>query len=218
MTPFFIRNEQYNFIKKQAAILEQAQRSVHDLKVLESVTYSVHTKIEGLFPQADEEQRSLLQEVTTLATSDDFVRYAKKLEARLVVFPAITERQIEKLFPKNKKLKLPDLKALDYRFVTYLHWIDVATSKLYMVYHANGQFIGVEGKYTPTHKKGFCFLCSRYEEIVFFSAVTRKRPAQASPDYYKAIGNYVCMNGEACNANLTDVTILERFVNEVNGS
>jgi hypothetical protein len=107
------------------------------------------------------------------------------------------------------------LTAIDYRYVTYLHWVDIATNKLYIVYSADGRFIGVEGKYTAVNKKSYCFLCNRYEELVFFSAVSRKRPHNASPDYYKAVGNYLCMNGHACNANLTSVSALERFIGAV---
>ncbi|MDF2961451.1 MAG: Fibronectin-binding family protein, partial [Paenibacillus sp.] len=124
-------------------------------------------------------------------------------------------KQIQKLFPKNKKLKIPDLSAIDNRYVTYLSWADISTNKLFMVYHLNGQFIGVEGKYTPTNKKSFCFLCNRYEDLALFSAISQKRPANSSPDYYKAVGNYLCMNSHECNKNITDITYLEKFIDTV---
>lgn len=41
------------------------------------------------------------------------------------------------------------------------------------------------------------------------------RPPNASPDYYKAVGNYMCINSHECNRNITDVTYLERFIHDV---
>jgi hypothetical protein len=87
MTQPFIRNHQYNFIKKQAGILQQALRSANDLKVLESVKYSVQTNISELFPAADESQRKLLEGVAELATTEDFAKYAQSLESYLIPFP-----------------------------------------------------------------------------------------------------------------------------------
>ncbi|MBD2869371.1 FusB/FusC family EF-G-binding protein [Paenibacillus arenilitoris] len=214
----FIRNHQYNFIKKQAAVLQQALRSIADLKVLESVRSGTDAKIGGLFPEATDEQRRLL-DVSALKTSEDFQRYLKELEPYLTMFPSITKNQIQKLFPKNKKLKLPDLEAFDLRHTSYLGWTDVSTNKLFIVYPSGDGFgfVGVEGRFTPTNKKSYCFACNRYEELALFSAVTKKRPANASPDYYKAVGNYLCMNSLECNKNMTDTSALERFIESVNG-
>jgi hypothetical protein len=83
--------------------------------------------------------------------------------------------------------------------------------------YLNGQLVGVEGKYSPTNKKSICFLCNRHEEVAFFSAITKSKPANASPDYYKAIGNYLCVNSDICNKNITDVTALEKFIYDVVG-
>ncbi|WP_159882294.1 FusB/FusC family EF-G-binding protein [Paenibacillus puerhi] len=213
----FIRNHQYNLIKKQADSLLHALRTIADPKVLGSVRSSVESKIQELFPDAADSQRQLLQGVTVLETADDFQKYLKGLEAYLVEFPAVTPKQLQKLFPKNKKLKLPDLSNVDFRYVTYLSWYDIAVNKLFMVYSVNGQMIGIEGRITPTHKKGFCFLCNRHEELAMFSAISRKRTAHASPDYYKAIGNYLCLDSGKCNRNITNITALDTFIGHVLG-
>ncbi|KJD44076.1 hypothetical protein QD47_18925 [Paenibacillus terrae] len=39
--------------------------------------------------------------------------------------------------------------------MTYLSWVDIATNKLFIVYPFEGQFIGIEGRITMTHKKGY---------------------------------------------------------------
>lgn len=213
----FIRNHQFNFIKKQAGLLEHALRANADPKVLESVRYSAESKISELFPDVTDNQKQMLETIFKLRTAEDFQKHLKALEPYLVEFPPISAKQILKLFPKNKKLKLPDLLAIDYRYVTYLNWIDISTNKLFIVYQLNGQFVGIEGKYTPTNKKSFCFLCNRYEELALFTAISKKRPAHTTPDYYKAVGNYLCMNGHECNKNLTEVSPLEKFIDTVIG-
>ncbi|OPH58985.1 elongation factor G-binding protein [Paenibacillus ferrarius] len=213
----FIRNHQYNFIKKQADSLLNAIRTNADSKVLASLRYFTETKLDELFPLATEEQKQMLNRISTLEKTDEFQYYIKSLEPYIVGFPQATEKQLLKLFPKNKKLKIPDLSTIDHRYVTYLSWMDIATNKLFMVYHANGQFIGIEGRATPTNKKSFCFVCNRYEELVLFSATSKIRPPKSSPDYYKTVGNYLCMNSADCNKNISDISALEKFIESVNG-
>jgi len=215
MCETFIENHQFNAIKKQAEIVMNAVRAAADRKVVESVKSSAEAAVALLFPQATNEQATLLGEIVKLQRGEDYVKFIGSLEPYLTEFPRISKEQIQKLFPKNKKLKLPDLTSIDYRYVTYLNWIDVSTNKLFIVYPMNGRFVGIEGKYTPTNKKNYCFLCHKYDELALFSAVTKKRPANSSPDYYKAVGNYLCINGQECNKNLTDTSALESFIRSV---
>mgnify|MGYP001953580486 CR=1 FL=1 len=51
-----------------------------------------------------------------------------------------------------------------------------------------------------------------------FRPFPKKRPADSSPDYYKAVGNYVCMNSLECNKNISDCTALEKFLDAVRGT
>lgn len=213
----FIRNHQYNLIKNQANFVLHALRTVGDPKILESVRLGARTKVAEPFPDVLDDRRTMLESISDLKTAEDFPKYLQALEPYLVGFPPITEAQIRKLFPKNKKLKLPDLAQIDFRYVSYLSWLDVSTNKLFIVYHTGGQFVGIEGRFTATHKKSYCFVCGRFEELALFSAISKKRPAHASPDYYKSVGNYLCINGDECNKNVTDVSSLEKFIDSVLG-
>ncbi|TJY41755.1 elongation factor G-binding protein [Cohnella pontilimi] len=213
----FIRNHQYNFIKNQADSVLHALRTVGDPKILESVRSSAQTKAAELFPDVTDNRKTMLESISSLKTADDFQKYLQALEPYIIEFPLITEKQIRKLFPKNKKLKLPDLSQIDLRYVSFLSWTDISTNKMFIVYHTGGQFVGVEGRYTATHKKSYCFVCNRYEELALFSAVSKKRPAHASSDYFKSVGNYICIHGHECNRNVTDVSSLEKFIDSVLG-
>lgn len=164
-----------------------------------------------------EQQEQLLLSIASLQTPEDVQLYLKELKPYVEEFGQVTDNQLKKLFPKVKKLKTPDLAAVDRRFITYLGWTDIATNKMFLVYQLDNRLAGIEGRFTPTHKKGVCFLCNRHEEVALFTAVTKFKPANASPDYYKAIGNYMCADSSACNRNITDVTVLEKFFREVLG-
>ncbi|CAN7503114.1 FusB/FusC family EF-G-binding protein [Paenibacillus sp. LjRoot153] len=214
MNGSFIRNHQYNFIKKQIGYLQRTCQSVSDRKVVEAVRDSTEFKIMELFMDAEGIQRELLSNISALQTAEDFEQYLRSLESYITNFPQVTEKQIRKLFHKNKKLPIPDL-TIDYQYLTYLGWISISTGKLFLVYPLDGQIVGIEGKFIPTNKKGVCFLCNKHEELALFTAVSKSRPAHSSPDYYKAVGNYLCMDSQECNKNITDVTALERFIQDV---
>ncbi|MFD1955075.1 FusB/FusC family EF-G-binding protein [Paenibacillus thailandensis] len=210
----FIRNHQYNLIRKQVKLLQQTCATVSDPKVVESVRGGVQTKLSEAFPEGGAFPREMLDAVTSLSTEEQFRQYLQSLEPYLDPFPQVTAKQLGKLFPKVKKLKTPELAGVDYRYVTYISWIDIALNKMFLVYHMNGQFVGIQGNFTPVNK-GVCFLCNRHEQVALFSAITKWKPADASPDYYKAIGNYMCMDSEVCNRNITDVAALEKFIQAV---
>jgi len=211
----FIRGYQYNFIRNQADYVLHTLRTVGDPKVVEGVRSSAQAKVAELFPDVTDSRMTMLESIADLRTGEDLQKYVQGLEPYLITFPPITEQQIRKLFPKNKKLKLPDLAQIDFRYVSYLSWIDISTNKMFIVYHKDGKFIGVEGRFTETNKKSYCFVCNRYEKLALFSAITRKRPTNASPDYYKSVGNYVCTDGHICNKNVNEIAPLERFIEAV---
>ncbi|WP_239618762.1 FusB/FusC family EF-G-binding protein [Cohnella mopanensis] len=209
----FIRNHQYNLIKKQARLVQNALRTVSDRNVIQSVREGAEYTIAEQFREP--EQRERVQGISLLETSEQLEAYLRELELYLLEFPELTEIQIRKLFPKNKKLKVPDLKQMDRRYMSYLSWMDIATNKLFMVYPVDGQFVGLEGRYTPINKQGYCFICNKQEELALFSALSKKRPEKSSPDYYKTVGNYLCTDSQACNENMTDLSALERFIASV---
>jgi len=211
----FIRNHQYNLIRKEIGLLQRACGTVADPKVVESVRSNMQFKIAEAFPETAGAERELLDRASSLNTVPEFTQYLASLEPYRIAFEPGTEQQLKKLFPKIKKLKLPVLAAVNLREITYLGWTDIAANKLFIVYPLDGRLVGVEGRLTPTNKKSTCFVCNRHTEVALFTAITKARPANASPDYYKAIGNYMCMDSQICNSNVTDLTALEQFLQNV---
>ncbi|AZN41581.1 FusB/FusC family EF-G-binding protein [Paenibacillus albus] len=214
----FIRNHDYNFINKQAGYLLHALRTVGDPKIVASVRSEAQAKVAELFAELTDEQSAMLSSISDLQSAEDLQKYLQALERYRDEFPSPTAKEIQNLYPKSKKLKLPDFAQLEYRKVSYLSWTDISSNRMYIVYPSGGgKFIGLEGRYAECKKKSYCFVCNRLEEVVLFSANAKKKPVNASPDYYKTIGNYVCAHGHTCNKNITDVASLERFIASVVG-
>ncbi|WP_217595739.1 FusB/FusC family EF-G-binding protein [Cohnella sp. GbtcB17] len=211
----FIRNHQYNLIKKQVGLLQNTCTTVADPKIVESVRSNMQFKLTEAFPEASEAARDLILRGAELGTAPEFQLYLASLESCRIAFEPGTEQQLKKLYPKIKKLKLPDLDAIDWKAISYLGWSDIAANKLFIVYPLDGRLIGIEGRFTPTNKKGTCFVCNRQTEVGLFTALTKSRPANASPDYYKAIGNYMCADSVVCNGNITDPAPLEQFLSSL---
>ncbi len=96
-------------------------------------------------------------------------------------------------------------------FLTYLSWNDVGTNKKYIVYSRNGQMVGIECKYFLLNKESLCSFCHRHGQVAFITTITKARKLN-NPDYYKAIGNYVCFDSSTCNQHMTSVEVLESFL------
>jgi hypothetical protein len=110
------------------------------------------------------------------------------------------------------------------RSVTYLGWTDPATNLFFLVYPRTSfgggsdtrHFAGIEGRFVAVNKKGVCAFCNRTGDMALFTAVSKARLSRL-PDYYKAVGRYICMDSQECNARITDVEAIERFFDAVMG-
>lgn len=150
----FINNEQLNFIKNQVALINDSMKKNVPAKVLAAVVDVANSKIHSLFPSASLEQQSMLN-LSKLKTDKEFDRYIEQLSACLLAFPTVQEQELKKMFPKQKKLKLPDLSKIDYSRLTYLSWNDLRSNKKFIVYELDGKLVGIEGRFIPTNKKIF---------------------------------------------------------------
>ncbi|MGG1396484.1 FusB/FusC family EF-G-binding protein [Bacillus salipaludis] len=212
MTEKFIKNEQLNFIKNQIALIKDSAKKNVAPTVLTAVIDLANAKINDLFPNATLEQQKLL-DLSELKTDAEYDQYIQQLSACLIPFPKITEQQLKKMFPKNKKLKLPDLSQIDHGQLTYLSWNDLSSNKKFIVYELDGKMAGIECKFTTSSKENICSFCNRFGQVAYISTVTKAKKSK-NPDYYKAIGNYICTHSTECNKKITNVDYLTAFLQE----
>ncbi|MDO3410560.1 FusB/FusC family EF-G-binding protein [Saccharibacillus sp. CPCC 101409] len=204
----FIHNVQLNIIKKQANFVVKTMRGITDRIVLQTVKETAAAKAVAAFDELTEEQKTLLERITACAAEEEIADYLESLEAYLIPFPEVTPNQIQKLFPKAKKLKVLELAIVDYAHTTYLRWSDIATNRLFIVYPYADRLLGVEGRITAANKRGFCMFCNRHRELGLFNV----KKDGVSPDSFSSVGKYICMDHEACNHSITDTTALENFL------
>lgn len=212
MTERFIKNEHFNFISKQVAWIKDSMRQHLPPGVLASVYDLSNERILNCIPYITDEQRNIL-DFSKLKTVEAYEQALEQLTDYLSPFPTITEQQLKKLFPKSKKLKLPDLSAVDLNRLTYLSWNDSRSNKKYILYELEDQLVGIECTFSPSTTKNICSICHGYEEVTHFSTVTKAKK-QNNPDYYKSIGNLICVDSSRCNKNITDVSYLNEFLKE----
>ena len=212
MTEKFIKNEQLNFIKKQITFIKDSKNKNVPKNVLATVIDLANAKIVDLFPHLSDEQSEML-DVSKLKTESDYEQYIQHLSEYLLPFPIMTEQQLKKMFPKQKKLKLPDLSNIDHRQLTYLSWNDLRSNRKIIIYELEGKMVGIECEFSSTTKKNLCSFCNCFGEVSQISTVTKTKKTK-NPDYYRSIGNYICADGSECNKKMTNVDYLEGFLKD----
>ncbi|WP_226529379.1 FusB/FusC family EF-G-binding protein [Metabacillus niabensis] len=212
MNEKFIKNEQLNFIKKQIALIKDISKRNVPKSVLLAEIDIANAKIIDNMTHASEEQLEML-DISSLRTDVEYEQYIQHLSDFVLPFPEITEQQIKKMFPKNKKLKLPDLSSIDRSKLTYLSWTDLGLNKKFIVYELDGKMVGIECKVTPTSKANYCSICQSIGEVTYFSTKTKAKKSN-NPDYYKSIGNLICADSNECNKKITNVEYLTTVLRE----
>ncbi|MEK3974689.1 FusB/FusC family EF-G-binding protein [Psychrobacillus sp. FSL K6-1267] len=212
MTEKFIKNEQFNFIRKQVAWIKDSTKQHLPPGVLASVYELSNEKISNCVTALTPEQKELM-DFSGLKTVEAYEQALEQLPNYLLAFPTISEQQLKKLFPKSKKLKLPDLSNIDLHRLTYLSWNDSRSNKKYILYELDSHLVGIECSFSPSTKKNICSICHCHGEVTHFSTITKAKKVN-NPDYYKSIGNLICVNSTECNKNITDVSYLEEFLRE----
>jgi hypothetical protein len=218
----FLQNHQYNYIARQARLVISMSKTCNDRRVMETFRYSAVSKAVDVCSGLSGEYLHFVEELGDLQTEDDLQAYLSKLSKCTIRFPEITELQLKRLFPKIKKLRLPEAIEIEARPLTYLSWTDPATNKRFLVYCRQPQagnesahnLVGIEGQYMPTNKTGICAFCKKPGEAAFFSVIAKSKRTP-SPDYYRSVGQYICLDSNVCNTQITDLEALDGFISSV---
>ncbi|WP_260631798.1 FusB/FusC family EF-G-binding protein [Neobacillus niacini] len=210
MTEKFIKNEQLNFIKKQIALIKESSKKNVPQNVLTAVIDLANAKILDLFPNLSLEKQEML-DLSKLKRDKEYEQYIQHLTDYLLPFPKITEQQLKKMFPKHKKIKLPDLSTIDLNQLTYLSWNDLGYNKKFIVYELEGKIVGIDCEFAPSSKKNLCSFCNSFGDVAYFSTITKAKKSN-NPDYYKSIGNLICVDSSECNKKITNVEYVTTFL------
>ncbi|WP_261129734.1 FusB/FusC family EF-G-binding protein [Bacillus sp. Marseille-Q3570] len=203
----FMRPDQFNFIKAQVRYLVEAHASVKDQDVLKALKYGSLEKSLNLFSSIDKKVEPLLNRMLEIEKATEAEEFLDELSAYVIPFRNITEKTVQKLFPKAKKLKMPSLEEIDFKEISYIGWYDIHSNRKYLVVELDGRLKGLSGTFQESHRKSICTLCGEYEEVGLFMCKVR-----SGKETYLSRGNYICQDSHTCNHNLTNKKRLDDFV------
>lgn len=105
----FMNVEQYQFIKKQAKKILNAYTSSKDQNVIQAIQALVQEEINNKLNFNEIEQQLKLQPIFELRTKEQLEVFIQEIKQFVEPFKKPTENELKKLFPKDKKLKIPNL-------------------------------------------------------------------------------------------------------------
>lgn len=206
----FIRSDQFQFIKYQLQQLINGHATVNDTQVLNALKSLTQDKVYRMFTDLNENQVHVLSPISDIRDSTNAEAYLLLLKPHVIPFRPMTEQTIKKLFPKAKKLKVPNLEQLDFQELTYLGWLDSGSNKKYIVSEYQNKLIGIHGTFSNTSQKGICTFCNRHEQVSMFLSEV-KGSSSGDGNYIKR-GNYICRDSEKCNQNMIAREKLHEFI------
>ncbi|CAM5205858.1 Treble-clef zinc-finger protein OS=Ureibacillus acetophenoni OX=614649 GN=SAMN05877842_11161 PE=4 SV=1 [Ureibacillus acetophenoni] len=207
----FMNVEQFQFVKKQAKKILNANTTSKDQNVIQAIQAMVQEEINNKITFQDIEQQLVLQRIFTLQTKEQLEQFLESIKQYVEPYKVPTDNQIKKLFPKDKKVKLPNLDTIDLQEISYLSWVDSGTNRKYIVYYDEGTLVGVRGVFSHSEKQGVCSVCNQHAKVGLL-LVSKSGTVQGT---YTKRGNYLCENSETCNEALTDMNKLKEFVNNL---
>lgn len=200
---------QYHAIVKYVDDLINAYQSVNDQKTVAALQWLTQEKIGELLAESEFDTTALtafyLDKTVTKAKAEKFFATQKELVAPFV---APTNKQVEKVFRKVKKLKVPEWSTDDLRELSYLGWNDPGSQRKYLLYRQNGELKGKYGYLSPNSVKNICAICHKTSQVALFLATTKT----AGDGTYTKKGNYICVDSHQCNRQLHRMTDFEQFV------
>lgn len=207
-----IQAAQYSFLKKQIFQLIKAYQSVNDHKTVATFEALTREKINqnlgNSYPEVEELLKKIMQVTMTIHKAECLLEDFKEF---VIPFKAPSAKQIEKVFRKVKKLKQPDFSQLDLREHSFIGWNDPGSQKKFILLYQEQRLIGLSGSISPNIQKGICSLCHEESNVAMFLATTKT----ASDGTYTKKGNYICHDSENCNRQLTDLTYLNHFAENI---
>lgn len=213
----FIKKHEYNYIKKCLHDLNNTFRNCVDINIIEATKAYIYDKILRLFTNLSEEEKEIL-DISKINDPLHVDNYLSELNEYVYGMPKITNAQINKLFKKEKKFKLPDSNAQDLKNV-YLGWIDESIRKLFVVYNMNDKLIGMACRIQnySSNNTHICALCNHVghqNEVAFVSSICKT--ANTGKDAYRSIGFNICLDSEKCNKRIVSIEKLEKILKDVN--
>lgn len=204
---------QYNNIKEKVFYLLNTYHSINDMNTIKAIQSETMFAINQYFNDTDNEFdehiKSLMDVKLSKNQCEKILDYLKQY---VIPFDIPSHKQIEKVFRKVKKLKMPEISDTQSRDSTFISWNDISSNRKYIIYYdENGQLQGFYGDLSPQTVKGFCNICNKESDVSLF--LNRKK--SGSDGRYIKKGDYICHDSVKCNQQLSDITYFHEFLQKL---
>ncbi|KPV38946.1 FusB/FusC family EF-G-binding protein [Alicyclobacillus ferrooxydans] len=204
----FICPHQFNYIRVQLNQLLQTVYFAGDYRVYAAHRLGVRDNVLSMFPQLGPSEIRLFDGMEDVKGQSEIGEFMQRLEPYVIPFPVLEPDNLRKLFPKVKKLPLPDLAEVNWSKLSYFGWRDIATNTLFVVTRHNGKLIGIRNRITSLNRPGVCCVCNHSGQDVGLVTTVAKA------SNYTTVGNHMCLNTITCNAAMTSLKGLVFFVEQ----
>lgn len=192
-------------IEQQLNKIVRAKLTSSDQKIIATVRGLALAELEDKLTNVNDAIIIEIEKIEDRLEADLFIN---SMKAYTIPFKTISEKAIQKLFQKDKKLKLPKLEMIDWQAISYLSWLDKGSNRQYIVLESEGQYTGLRGVADLQNPiKGVCTICNEHSTVHMFTATVK-----GNGDNYTSYSNYICADANMCNQNISDYSKLEDFV------
>ncbi|MYL28717.1 elongation factor G-binding protein [Halobacillus halophilus] len=204
----FIRSDQYHFIQNETQNLLNGHRTTTDSSVTQALTSLSSEKALDVFDTLTKEQSALIRQIEHVQEETDAIFYFSRLKHYVIPFPKLTDAEIQLLFPKVKKLQVPEFDEADWSEMSYMGWNDPAANRKYLITKVEGRYTGLYGHFLPSRQNNICTICHEQEQVGLFTVTG---PGKGSGESVSR-GNYICYDSRKCNENIKSRKPLETFI------
>lgn len=205
MTAPFLTVVDLRLIEQQVNKILKAKLASNDKKIVAAVRELAITELREKLTHVNED---IIKEVETVEDTIGADLLFQSLKSYTIPFKSISEQGLQKLFKKDKKLKLPKLEVIDWQAISYLSWVDKGTNRQYIVLEKEGQYKALRGVVDAHNPiKGVCSICNQHSSVHLFTATVK-----GNGDNYTSYSNYICDDSQLCNQKVSDYEKLQDFV------
>ncbi|KUF37402.1 MULTISPECIES: elongation factor G-binding protein [Lysinibacillus] len=206
----FLTVANYHLLEQQLNKILHALTTTNDKNVILAVRGLVDTEVTTKLELSATETKLIEQlfAITDRAQGDAFL---EQLKPYVIPFKPVTASTLKTLFKKEKKLKLPNLEALDFQRICYLAWDDPGTHRKYVVLDQNGQLAGIKGTFANSTVRGICAICNRHADVGLFTTSIKGQVVGT----FTSHSNYICADSKTCNEHVTDMNKTVEFFERI---
>jgi hypothetical protein len=186
---------------------------VNDFETIELIQEDTRNNIVEIIGRTDEAIYSKLDILFNIRLSNKQIEDLLNMFSEYTLpFELPTQKKLEKIFKKVKKVRMPEIDDKFLKFSTFVGWNDFSTNRKYIIYYnEQDQLTGFYGDLSNQIVKGFCSICNQESNVSLFL----KKSKTNSDGRYVKKGDYICHDSFCCNQQLVDINQFNAFMKRI---